>query len=464
MKFKSQSHKETVRNEVSSQLERLMANEKKMAASAKGLLDIASEISSFDVGMSHISEQLKQYAEEMARLGEANLAVVEETSATLNQVKENLEETTTALENLTEQSGVISEKNNTSKGLLTETSHLKENVVNDTHIMSDKIAQLANLATEVEKIVDSVQAIANQTNLLALNAAIEAARAGEHGKGFSVVAEEVRNLADNTKENLDGMRSFVNDIHVAADEGQESVKRALESTVQMSDKIDCVSQSVSENIDIMEDVIENVSLIHESMQGLRTAAVEVNQAMETSAADSQRLCEMTQEVSQDASASAEYARSISMIDTKLSNVVTGLYAGLDAGENAMKCEELKEIIGKAQNAHKAWTANLKKMVDSMSLAPLQTDSTKCAFGHFYHALKVEHPMLRDEWKKIDGLHHQVHSSGVEIISMIKRGDSAKANELYHNTEKLSSQMVDTLKHVESIVDGMIRDGIKLFEE
>ena len=73
-------------------------------------------------------------------------------------------------------------------------------------------------------------------------------------------------------------------------------------------------------------------------------------------------------------------------------------------------------------------------------------------------------MLRDEWKKIDGLHHQVHSSGVEIISMIKRGDSAKANELYHNTEKLSSQMVDTLKHVESIVDGMIRDGIKLFEE
>ena len=132
MKFKSQSHKETVRNEVSSQLERLMANEKKMAASAKGLLDIASEISSFDVGMSHISEQLKQYAEEMARLGEANLAVVEETSATLNQVKENLEETTTALENLTEQSGVISEKNNTSKGLLTETSHLKENVVNDT--------------------------------------------------------------------------------------------------------------------------------------------------------------------------------------------------------------------------------------------------------------------------------------------------------------------------------------------
>lgn len=455
--------KDTIYRETSERMTRLEQNEKKLANSARELLDIVSSVSSFDVGMTHIAEKLKEYAEQMASVSEANLALVEETSATLTNVKDHLEETTSALESLTEQSETITGKNDTSKLLLAEASSLKEDVVTDTKIMNDKIVQLANLATEVEKIVESVQSIANQTNLLALNAAIEAARAGEQGKGFSVVADEVRTLADNTKENLEGMRVFVKDIHVAAEEGKASVVRTLESTNQMSGKIDSVASTVSENINIMGDVVQNITAINDSMQELSKAAVEVNAALEESANDSQRLSEMTQEVYQDATTSSEYARGIAAIDEQMSDVVTGMFGGLNAGENAMSNEELKEILEKAKSAHKAWTAKLKGMVDAMNLGAIQTNSKKCAFGHFYHALRVEHPMLREEWSKIDALHHQVHSSGDEIIRAIRNNDRDKAVGLYKKTEQLSGQMVAALDHLESIVNDMTRKEIKLFD-
>ncbi|MDO5574248.1 MAG: methyl-accepting chemotaxis protein [bacterium] len=449
--------------EASDNLIRLEKNEKMLADSARELLDVVSSISSFDVGMTHISGKLKEYAQQMANVSEANLALVEETSATLTTVKDSLEETTSALENLTEQSETITEKNDASKKLLTEASKLKEDVVTDTQIMNDKIVQLADLATEVEKIVESVQSIANQTNLLALNAAIEAARAGEQGRGFSVVADEVRNLADNTKQNLEGMRVFVKDIHVAAEEGKESVVRTLESTSQMSDKIDGVAVTVSENIEIMSDVAQNIAIINETMQELSKAAVDVNAALEESANDSQKLSEMTQEVYEDASKSSEYAQGIAKIDEDMSGIVSNMFEGLNTGNNAMSNDELKEVLEKAQKAHKAWTAKLKNMVDTMSLDALQTNSKKCAFGHFYHALNVNHPMLRDEWMNIDGLHHQVHSSGDEIIRAIKANDSSKAAELYRKTEQASAQMIAALDRLEHKVEEMKSRQIKIFE-
>ncbi len=84
------------------------------------------------------------------------------------------------------------------------------------------IVELERLSNEIGKIVHAVARIADQTNLLALNAAIEAARAGEHGKGFAVVADEVRNLAEISEKSARGIQEVVSEIQgqvkvVAAD-------------------------------------------------------------------------------------------------------------------------------------------------------------------------------------------------------------------------------------------------------
>ena len=193
-------------------MKRLVENEIRLSEVAKKMLGTVSSLSSFDIGMSHISYELTELAKELDEVAQSNLAIVEETTASMGLVTEMVETTAETLTELENESKQLVERNDNSHQLLEEVCVLKENVMRDSGIMGEKIEQLVELAEEVGKIVDSVQDIANQTNLLALNAAIEAARAGEQGKGFAVVAEEVRKLADDTKQNLTGKQEFVTNI------------------------------------------------------------------------------------------------------------------------------------------------------------------------------------------------------------------------------------------------------------
>ncbi|MFA9462822.1 MAG: methyl-accepting chemotaxis protein [Velocimicrobium sp.] len=452
-----------VHSKVIGQFDKLLKNEKRMSVAAKEILEIASTISNFDLGMTHISQQLMVFAEEMQGLSASNLAIVEETTATMTQVTETIDSTADTLENLVMDSKQLGDKNNESQNLLKEVTNLKENVIEDTTNMNVKIDQLVGLASEVGKVVESVQGIANQTNLLALNAAIEAARAGEHGRGFSVVAEEVRKLADDTKQNLDGMREFVDNIYLAAKEGKVSMERTHESTNQMSLKIDLVSGTVNSNIEMLQGLIASVNDIGTSMQGVKVAASEITQAMESSSMDAQRLSEMTQSIHEDAIESVEYARNISEIDDKLSSVVNELFKGLRDGKHAISNEEVQNVIRKAKQAHLGWLDKVEGMLRIMQVTPIQTNSNKCAFGHFYNALEVTHPNLEKEWKKIDVLHHEFHGMGDAIIEKINSNDHENAENLFAHTKEISKNLIELLDTIDKKIDRMTAEGSNIFE-
>ncbi len=459
---KSPDIKYPLHTKVLSNFEKLLTNEAKMSQSAKQMLDIVSSISSFDVGMSHISYQLMDFAKEMTSLSESNLAIVEETTANMNEVNQSIDITSKTLHDLAEESGALAKKNDESINLLDEVQILKEDVMQDTGIMSKKIQLLVDLSTEVGKIVDSVQAIAEQTNLLALNAAIEAARAGEHGRGFAVVAEETRKLADDTKQNLEGMRQFVNHIHIAAHDGMESLNSTLKSTDQISQKIELVSNTVGRNVEMLKNVITDVDVIHKYMEGIRIAANEINHAMEASSSDAERLSYMTQNIHNDAVKSVEFAGQISQVDDNLSAIVSYMFDGLQGGSNAVTNEELQNVIEKAMKSHIEWIKGLNQIVTEMRTYSLQTNSKKCAFGHFYHAIKVEHPEILDDWNLIDEIHHEFHGIGDKVIAAVKQGDEKSAKQLYKKAEELSDQMLNTLKKVDEKIGQLINKNIRIF--
>lgn len=442
--------------------DQLLGNEKRMSEAAREVLDIASSISSFDVGMNHISHQLMDFSQKMEGLSDSNLSIVEETTATMNQVTETIDNTASTLSELAGQSEIFAEKNNTSAVLLQEVGDLKEDVVKDTENMNVKIEQLAALAGEVGKIVESVQGIANQTNLLALNASIEAARAGEQGKGFAVVAEEIRKLADDTKKNLDGMRSFVDDIYGAVNEGKESMDRTLHSTGEMSEKIDKVSQTVGNNIQMMEGMVDMVGGINEAMQGIKAAAGEINNAMELSSTDAQELSNMTQALHRDAADSVSYAGKVAAIDDRLSDISNKMFTGLYSGRHALTNAEVEEVIKKAKESHIEWLERLKQMVTDMVILPLQTNDHKCAFGHFYHAIHITNPKLKDEWEQIDSLHGNFHQIGNEVLEAVGQENEEAAKEAYGRAEALSGQLLTILEQLLSTIDQMNENAERIF--
>lgn len=456
------SNKKTSTIADNAEFQRLYENEKRMADTAKELLNTVTSLSSFDANLAHISQDLMNCAGNLADLSASNLAIIEETTASMNQANESIDSVSSILNDISQESNTLLSENQTGQDLLVEVVRLKDEVISDTNDTNVKIKQLAELAVEIDKIVESVQGIASQTNLLALNAAIEAARAGEHGRGFAVVAEEVRKLADDTKENLSGMGNFVQRIRAAAMEGTESMQRTLESTNQMNSKMALVTDTIEENVTQLTKVVSDINNINTSLQNVRNATQDIRSALESSSDNAEALAEMSKNIHEDSAQSVAFAKTISDIDDKLSDITVTVYSGLTTGDHTLSNAEFHEALVKAQTSHQDWVAALKKIVDGRSMLPLQTDSAKCEFGHFYYALPVSNAQINAQWRQIAPLHKELHDTGAAVLEAVKTGSMDKATALYKRAETLSVQIIDLLKSVDSKVAEMTRNGQKIF--
>lgn len=441
---------------------KLFSNEKQMAQSTKKLLGVAVSLSDFDVKMASMSYKLIDFAKEMAILSESNLAVVQQTTASMSEVNHAVEETSDTLLKLSETSSLLLEKNSESLTQLNEIRDLKENVLSDADIMNRQIGKLVEMANKVNNIVNGVGAIAEQTNLLALNASIEAARAGENGRGFAVVADEIRKLADGTKKNLEGMRAFVNSIQDAAKDGRQSMLSTISSTNKMSHKIDSISSTMDENVHMLKKTIDDVQNINQSAKGIRSATGEINQAMDESSHDAEKLSSLTQLIHEDAMKSADQAKQIGAVDDQLSDIVREMMQALQGSTNSISNQEFLTTISRAKEAHKKWMDNLKRIVDEMKLYPLQTNGTKCAFGHFYQAIIVTHTQIKKHWEMLGDVHIQLHSSGDEVLGHVQHGDAAMAHEKYLSTKNLSEKIFAYLDEIEAKVELQTKNGINIF--
>ena len=229
----------------------------------------------------------------------------------------------------------------------------------------------------------------------------------------------------------------------------------------MNLKLDNISDIIKENVSMLKTTIKDVDKITESMGDITEATKQINQAMESSAKDAEKLNYMTQIIQTDATQSAESAKEISKIDEELSEIVRDMISSLNGGKNAITNEDLLKNLSKAKEAHSNWIKDLKRIADEMKIYPIQTNSSKCAFGHFYHSINVTNSNIAREWIAIDKVHNEFHSMGEKVIDAINSNNLIQVDNFYTQAEELSKELIVLIDNLIIVIEKNSGLGIEI---
>jgi methyl-accepting chemotaxis protein len=227
--------------------------------------------------------QVLEHAEAVSGASDTVQTLIQSQNDITVQVATAMEEMTSQIKEVSDNASSAEQaandaRSNTSDGkeiishTITQMQSLSSNIDN----VSQVIASLASESDNIGSVLDVIRGIAEQTNLLALNAAIEAARAGEQGRGFAVVADEVRTLANRTEQSTNEIQKMIQKLQAGAQDAVSAVKVSQDISIQTVEQTAKADDSLSEIDRLMEVISDMNTQIARATEQQSQAADEVN--------------------------------------------------------------------------------------------------------------------------------------------------------------------------------------------
>ncbi len=392
------------------------------------------QISSLDLTMQYQNDKIVDISRKIAKATESLFGSGDQMSGRSANVHEemthNIVEVSSAADN-------VYRKIETAQEELTTIRELSEQTVQMSHSMRDDMDSLQGYIGRLNDVIEGIETISLQTSLLALNASIEAARAGEAGRGFAVVAGEIRDLAEQTQKLTQNMSEFVDNIKDASQKSGNSTRETIDILDNMTEKIGNVWSLNSENQ-------EHVSKVNETISSIAAVSQEISSSMTEMENQLRDSTEFMSNVSKDLIKAVE---PVVDIEKTLDDTVKLMGTMTEDAFYHLENDEFAKYVNSAITAHHTWLGNLQNMVRQRKVLPLQLNSAKCGFGHFYYALTPQIPQVLPLWNALGEKHRRFHQYGADVIQAIQSGQYARAEQICDEAQKYSAGLIADMEEM-----------------
>jgi methyl-accepting chemotaxis protein len=247
----------------------------KVKQHSKQIVSFSDQLTNIAEQTTKATEQISSSMEDIAAGSEQQVKSVQETSTSMNEISKGLSLVSTKTQKVADAAGGTFAKANAGSEVISKMEEQMRFIHQHVESLGHVVKGLGERSKEIGQITEVISTIASQTNLLALNAAIEAARAGEHGKGFAVVADEVRKLAEQSADSAQQISQLIHHIQ----------KETNEAMVSMQTVVDEVSKGL-EDVNLAGDSFEQ---IRQSVDEVSGQIAEVSQAVQQMTHGAQRI-------------------------------------------------------------------------------------------------------------------------------------------------------------------------------